>query len=573
MTRRSCLYCSLLMSVMWSASCSDPDPAAPSTSTLDLPSSSAVEMPWFVEAASDRGLQFDHHSGHDGTPQFPEIIGGGVALFDLEGDGDLDVYLVQSGALGTIGEPANANALFRNDGNGRFEDVTAEAGDAGDRGYGMGVAAGDVDRDGYVDLYITNYGPDVLLRNNGDGTFVDVTKVAGLGHPGWGASAAFIDYDLDGLLDLAVTNYVQWTPDKAMSCPGPGGRPDYCAPNAYDAPSPDLIYRNEGNMRFRDVSVETGWRTAFGNGLGIVPLDYDDDGLPDLFVANDQRPNQLWRNLGDGTFKDEADVVGVAIDMHGEAKAGMGVDAADVDDDGDLDLLVVNLAAQSDSFFRNEGDWFVDGTAAAGLASASRPYTRFGMGFHDFDNDSYPDLYMANGRVLRRDVVSGDPYAESNLLLKGLPGGRFEAVEPIGGVQPAIALTSRGAAFGDLDGDGGLDLVVVNRDAPASLLMNVVPERGHWASVDLIDVDGGPAELATLWGVLGTREIRRECRTASSYLSANPHRVHVGFGDEPVLTQVRIEWPGGVVEHFGDILAGQSIRLRQGAGTQSQQEH
>lgn len=571
MLRHSLLCWVVLASALGLAGCDDTPSPPRKAITLKEATPAATSEPWFVESALDRGLHFEHRSGYDGTPQFPEIIGGGVALFDLEGDGDLDVYLVQSGDLESVGLSENANALYRNDGQGRFEDVTAVAGDAGDCGYGMGVAAGDIDGDGDVDLYITNYGPDVLLRNNGDGTMTDITASAGLGHPGWGASAAFLDYDLDGQLDLAVTNYVQWTPDKAMVCPGPGGRPDYCAPNAYNAPAADVLYRNQGDLRFQDVSVESGWRAAFGNGLGIVPLDYDDDGLTDLFVANDQRPNQLWRNLGDGTFEDQADVVGVAIDMHGEAKAGMGVDAADVDDDGDLDLLVVNLAAQSDSFFRNEGDWFVDGTASAGLASASRPYTRFGMGFHDFDNDGYPDLYMANGRVLRRDVASGDPYAETNLLMKGMPGGRFEVVEPSGGVGQELALTSRGAAFGDLDSDGGLDVVVVNRDAAASVLMNVMPARGHWASVDLVDTEGGLVDIATLWGVIGDREVRRECRSAASYLSANPHRLHLGLGNATMMTQVRVEWPGGVIEHFPDIPAGKTTRLRRGDGRQSRQ--
>jgi hypothetical protein len=244
----------------------------------------------------------------------------------------------------------------------------------------------------------------------------------------------------------------------------------------------------------------------------------------------------------------------------------MGVDAADVDDDGDLDLMVVNLAAQSDSFFKNEGGWFIDGTGAAGLGSISRPYTRFGMGFHDFDNDGYLDLYMANGRVLRRDVAKGDPYAEVNLLIRGRPGGTFEAVRPAGGTTQPLVFTSRGAAFGDLDLDGGLDIVVVNRDAPVSLLMNRAPDRGGFVSIDLIDADGGPAELATVRFRLGNRNVRREVRTASSYLSANPHRLHVGLGQFPALVDVRVQWPGGQVERFEDIPAGSRARLGHGQG-------
>lgn len=522
--------------------------------------------PWFVEAASQRGLDFIHQSGHDGKPEFPEIIGSGVAILDMENDGDLDIYVVQSGNLHAIGAKSNANVIYRNDGSGRFTDVTSTAGDAGDCGYGMGVAAGDIDRDGDVDLYVTNFGPDVLLRNNGDGSFTDITEESALGHEGWGASAAFLDWNHDGHLDLAVTNYVDWNPAMHMDCPGPGGRPDYCAPNAFKAPAPDVLYRNNGDGTFVDVSLTAGWRAVFGNGLGIVPLDYDEDGLTDVFIANDQLRNQLWRNQGDGTFVDQSMVCGVAVDGHGEPKAGMGVDAADVDDDGDLDLLVVNLSAQSDSFFRNEGGWFIDGTGAAGLGSFSRPYTRFGMGFHDFNNDGYLDLYMANGRVLRRDVVAGDPYAEVNVLMKGLGKGRFEGVMPPGGLVDSPVYTSRGAAFGDLDGDGGLDVVIINRDAPLSLLMNTLDDRGGFISIDLVDSDGAPAELATVTYQLGDRKIRREVRTASSYLSANPHRLHLGLGDYPAIREVKVHWPNGEMELFGDLESGSSVRLEQGQG-------
>ena len=478
----------------------------------------------------------------------------------------LDIYLIQSGELDGIGRETNANRLYLNDGTGRFTDGTALAGDAGDRGYGMGVAAGDIDRDGDVDLYVTNYGPDVLLQNNGDGSFTDVTEQYGLGHPGWGASASFVDWNHDGHLDLAVTNYVDWSRDLDRICYGPGGRVDYCSPNAFDAPTPDVLYRNNGNGTLSDVSIQSGWNARRGNGLGIVPLDYDSDGLTDLFISNDQTPNRLWRNQGNGTFADHALISGVAVDIHGEPKAGMGVDAADVDDDGDLDLLVVNLAAQSDSLFRNEGGWFVDGTAEAGLGSYSRPFTRFGMGFHDFDNDGYLDLYMANGRVLRRDRPGGDPYAEENVLMRGMGRGHFKGVNPMGGVGPPLERTSRGAAFGDLDGDGGLDIVVINRDAPVSLLMNEVVGRGGVATVELVDADGAPVEFATLRYKLGDRELRREVRTASSYLSANPHRLHIGLGDHDLAREVSVVWPGGLMQHVDDLKMGSHIRLQKKQG-------
>ncbi len=374
----------------------------------DEPTSSGVAqaprgLPWFEEVARERGLEFEHRSGHRERHLFPEIIGGGAALFDMDGDGDLDAYLVQSGSLNDPGPQAGVNRLFANDGSGRFTDATAGSG-ADDPGYGMGVATGDYDDDGDVDLYVTNYGPNVLLRNEGGGRFTNVAADTGVGHPGWGTSAAFIDYDADGDLDLFVTNYVNWSPANEQDCYNTAWQPDYCLPNNYKAPASDVLYRNDGDGGFTDVTAEARLDTAFGNGLGVVCADYDGDGAVDIFVANDSMLNQLWMNRKDGTFADESLLRGCALDEHGMPKAGMGVAAADHDDDGDPDLLVVNLATQTDSFFRNDAGFFTDRTGEVGLGAISRRYTRFGTGLIDFDNDGRLDLYHAKrpGHPVRR---------------------------------------------------------------------------------------------------------------------------------------------------------------------------
>jgi hypothetical protein len=352
-----------------------------------------------------------------------------------ENDGDLDLYLVQSGTLDGAASADSANALYTNDGHAAFTDVSAGSG-ADDRGYGMGVAAGDVDQDGLTDLYVTNVGPNALLCNRGAARFEDVTVAAGVADPTWSTSAAFLDYDADGDLDLYVCNYVDWAAERELECFSPAGRPDYCSPNSYAAPVSDGLYRNEGEGRFSDVSGPAGILAARANGLGVVAGDFDGDGRIDVFVANDQMENQLWHNRGDATFVDVAGATGCAVDQHGVTKAGMGVAAEDVDDDGDLDLLVVNLRAQSDSFYRNQGKYFEDDTAALGLGSATRPFTRFGVGWVDFDDDGWLDVYEANGRVAlvaEREPRADDPYAEPDVVLASAPGGKLRALVPEGG--------------------------------------------------------------------------------------------------------------------------------------------
>jgi len=523
----------------------------------------ASDLPWFEEIAGRAGIDFVHRSGHGDRFFLPEIMGGGAALFDMDGDGDLDLFLVQSGSLFDPSASAG-HQLYRNRGDGTFENVTKESG-INIRGYGMGVAAGDFDNDGHVDLYVTNFGPNVLLKNDGHGHFTDVTAKAGVAGSGWSTSAAFLDYDGDGWLDLFVVRYLDWRRSAEVECFSLTGVPDYCSPRTYDLPTSSTLYHNNRDGTFTDVSERAGVSQAVGNGLGVVTGDFDGDGRIDIFVANDSTPNHLWLNQGNGQFREAALLRGCALDEDGRPKAGMGVHAADVDDDGRLDVLVVNLDGESDSFYRNRGAFFSDETAAVALRTVSRPFTRFGMALLDFNNDGYLDLYEANGRVGRQsELFSDDPYAEPSLLFRGLAGPRFEEVKPRGGTRPALVATSRGAAFGDIDNDGGIDIVVMNRDARPYLLHNVVRARGHWLMFRILDAHGRDALGAELTMSIGSRSIRRDVRAAYSYLSSNDPRVHVGLGNETRVRNVTVRWPDGVRDSFGDVPADQIVTLRPG---------
>ena len=521
---------------------------------------------WFEEVAAARGIRWTHRSGHETRYLLPEIMGGGAALFDMDGDGDLDLYLVQSGSVVKSGVKDPSNRLYRNRGDGTFEDATPGSG-TDVAGYGMGVAAGDYDNDGDTDLFVTNTGPSVLLRNDGAGRFADVTSKAGVAGRGWSTSAAFFDADGDGDLDLFVLRYINWSVGGELQCFSLAGAPDYCSPRNYAAPLSDILYRNNGDGTFTDTSDQAGLHAAFGNGLGVVVTDANQDGRPDVFVANDALPYQLWINRGQGRLQDEALVRGTAVDEDGSAKSGMGVDAKDVDGDGDEDVLVVNLDGESDSFYRNDGQFFSDATATVGLRAVSRPFTRFGTGWIDFDNDGWLDLYQATGRVGQQAERYGDDvYAEPSLLFKGTSSGRFTEVSPRGGTAPTLIASARAAAFGDIDNDGGVDVVVVNRDHAPYLLRNIAPNRGHWLTVRVLEPNGRDSLGAQVTATIGERRVTRTVRAAYSYLASNDPRVHFGLGPSTTATAVSVRWPNGTVESFGDLQADRIVTLRRGEG-------
>ena len=550
------------------------------TETDRAAASADDERAWLFECAAERRLEFVYRSGAAGGLRMPEIMGGGVALVDLERDGDLDVYFVQGGEFGEgaseAGEAAT-NQLFENDGGARFVETTEGSG-AAHRGYGMGAAVGDVDGDGYDDVYVTNFGPDALFRSLGDGSFEDATARVDGGHPGWGASATFFDADRDGALDLYVTTYLNWSERTELPCRNRLGARDYCSPRNYENPARDALYQNVGE-RLHEIGAESGIASLPGTGLGVVAGDFDDDGWCDVFVANDGMPDRLWRNLGASElrFQNVGDEAGCAVDVNGTHKAGMGVVTIDVDGDGDLDLAVCNLNRESDSFYENRGGWFSDRTAIAGLASASKRFTRFGMGWVDFDHDGRIDLFQANGRVQAQAERwrEDDAYAEPNMLWRGRAEGGFASLGPGRGIEPAQIATSRAAAFGDLDGDGACDIVVVNRDGPAALLLNRSPrESGLALLLDVRERGGSTALGARLTirveGAAGA--VHRDVRSGYSYLAANDPRVHVVLPRAAArLLELQVRWSDGALERFeGPALVapkGAVVRVERGKGT------
>jgi enediyne biosynthesis protein E4 len=523
---------------------------------------------WFVDDTDAWGLDFRQSNGADGSLQLPEIMGGGVVLWDYDGDGDLDAFLVNCGT-----GKDEVHRLYRQDEHGRFVDATAGSG-LGVGGRGMGAAVGDIDNDGHPDLYVTAYGPDRLFRNRGDGTFEDITAQAGIDVPGWSASAAFFDYDRDGLLDLYVTQYVANDPLK--KCTNRSGHRDYCSPDAFP-PVSDVLLHNEGGCRFRDVSAAAGLQTVAGAGLGVVCDDFNDDGWPDVYVANDGDPNQLWINLGDGTFRDDAVLLGAAVNADGAPEAGMGVLAADLDQDEDMDLFVTHLDTEKNTLYRNgeHGAGFVDATAVAGLARASTRYTGFGTVAFDVELDGDLDIFVVNGRVQRaaqppagtRLEPPWDAYAEPDLLFLNDGSGRFTQVTEGVDALCAVPRISRGLAMGDVDRDGDVDLLVGNIEDRPRLFRNEAPRRGHWLEVRAVD----PALKRDAIGAritlaCGEKRAVRTIAASVSYLSCSEPVAHFGLGDAERVDSVTVRWPDGTRETMGGTPADRRIELVRGVG-------
>ena len=494
-----------------------------------------------VDEGATRGLTYTYVSG--GTPKYrlPEIMGGGVALVDTDMDGDLDVYFVQSGSLDEQ-SAAHANILFLNDGSGTFAAQDAGAASV-DLGFGMGVAVGDIDNDLRQDLFITQVGKNVLLRNLGDNQFVDASVYAGFRLDAWSTAASFADFDLDGDLDLWVVNYIEWSEAMEPECyQRMLGSRDYCSPSHYNTPAQDRVFRNEGAGRFFDVTGAAGVMGTKGNGLGVVTADLNGDGLIDVFVSNDTTPNHLWLNQGSFRFKEDCAVWNCAFDQHGVARAGMGVVTTDLDDDADQDLVIVNITTEPNFVFQNEVGYFRDVTSRVGLNMFTQRYTRFGLVVDDLNNDGLLDVFEANGAVSRLSKPhNGDQYAEPNSLYAGGTDGKFQLIEHSDAIN-----TSRGAAVGDINNDGLLDIVVVDRDAPVKLMINQTRSPGNWVILDMRDVRERVALGATVSLKVGNRTITRVVQRASSYLSSRDPRLHFGLGAQDVVTDIRIRWLSGV---------------------------
>jgi hypothetical protein len=529
------------------------------------PASSDSELV-LVEVTAEAGIDFVHHTGSTGDFALPRIMGGGAAVFDANGDGRLDLYLIG---------PGTPNVLYLQGPDGRFEDATARSG-LGDAGYGMGCAVGDVDNDGDLDVYVTNWGPDALYRNRGDGTFDEITGAAGVATPGLSASATFLDFDRDGRLDLFVTRYVRFDPERR--CVQDGARRDFCGPAQFPGES-DVLYRNLGDGRFADVSQRAGIRSLEDAGLGVVAADLDDDGWVDLYVANDADPNHLWINQRNGTFVDDALLMGAALNRFGAAEAGMGVVAGDADEDGDLDLFVTHLFEESNTFYQNEGaGGFVDASVERGLAVPSVTYTGFGTALADLDNDSDLDLAIVNGAVKRRPSTLGSradwawaPYAEPNQVLLNRGDGVYVELSAdgdggCGGFCSEIEI-SRGLIAADLDADGDLDLVVTNLEGPTRIYRNETGSERSWVQVRVVDPELKREALgAKVAIVTPSRTLVRHAIPVGAYLTGGEALIHVGLGNEERVERFEVRWPGGELETFGGGPASRLVELRRGEG-------
>ena len=549
--------------------------------------------PMLREVSDELGLDFIHIIGNTGTYFFPEIMIGGGALLDYDQDGDLDIYLVNGnyryvGQEGPTPTPAT-NRLFRQESDGRFVEVTAESG-LDDDEYGMGVAVGDINNDGFPDVYVTNYGPDHLYLNQGDGTFRNITKEAGIENLRWSASACFVDYDRDGWLDLYVTNYVDYFP--SVTCKARDGRPDYCSPSAFEG-TYDVLFHNttkqradgQGLVTFEDVSASSGIARRRGSGLGIAVADVNDDTWPDLFVANDGNANFLWVNAHDGTFRDEAIMQGSAYDSHGRSQANMGIAVDDINGDGKQDFFITHLAGESNAMFMaDETSGFQEASVDRGLGVASFQFTGFGTAFADLEHDGDLDLVLVNGRVTLprskpnypglREVEGMTqfwrPFAEPNLMFLNDGQGHFTPISSPQDDFLSVLGVSRALCAGDIDNDGDVDFLVVNAQGRAELYKNEAEKKGNWLMVRAVEpaFGGRDAYGAVISLKTASRTWQRAVRAAASYCSSHDPRVHFGLGEVADVESIEVLWPDGNRERFPGCRTNQQLTLRHGDGQQ-----
>ena len=518
----------------------------------------------FKDVAEQSGLKFQHYNGMTGKFYLPEIMGSGGAFFDFDNDGDLDVFLVQGNVLEPNTQPQNTTfpwrgaepprgKLFRNDlgkAGLSFTDVTQSSGIVA-TGYGMGAAVGDINNDGLPDLYLTNLGANRMYLNQGRGKFVDVTKESGADDARWSTSASFFDYDRDGWLDLMVVNYADFSVSNNPACFAATTAKDYCTPRVFRAPG-NRLFHNKGNGTFEDVTTSAGVDKEFGHGLGIVTADFNNDGWTDIYVANDGDPNQLWTHQKNGTFVNDALLAGCAVNRNGQAEAGMGIDAGDVDGNGTEDLFVTHLMEETNTLYVNLGQGlFEDRTRESGLAMPGRRFTGFGTSFFDYDNDGWLDLLIVNGAVQLLPQKQPFPLGQPNQLFRNTGKGSFAEVS----IEEFQSLeVSRGAAFGDVDNDGDTDVLVTNNNGPARLFLNQVGNRNHWLGLRLLGKNGRDM-LGTQVGIVSADNniLWRRVRTDGSYLSASDARVLAGLGAATRVKAVRVRWPDGTTEEWKDL--------------------
>ncbi len=537
-----------------------------------LRAGAAVNAVRYVDVAGSAGISFQHDNAASPEKYLIETMGSGCGWIDYDQNGLLDLYLV-NGEYRRPNTSKNAlrSALYRNNGDGTFTDVTIKAGVDAEGLFGMGAAVGDYDNDGCPDLFVLGYGRCILFHNNGNGTFTDVTDRAGVGNlRKWGSSAAWFDYDNDGLLDLVIANYVDWSPEENFWCgdKGPGLR-SYCHPDVYRG-QPPTLYHNNGDGTFSDVSKRSGVGIRPGNGLGVVTFDYDNDGWQDIFITNDQMPNFLFHNNRDGTFREIGYSAGVAVGIDGQFEAGMGTDAADTTGSGRSDLIVTHLDQQLARLYQNVGEgYFEDATFRSKISYATFHLSGFGTRFMDYDNDGARDLFMANGHVLDniQRYHAETTYAEPKLMFRNVGHGIFENVSDQLGPDFLLPRVSRGAAIGDFDNDGDLDIVISNNGQAPQLLRNDGGNANHWFQLLLIGTRSNrDAVGARVKVTAGDLVLYDEKKGGMSYQSAQDPRLHFGLGQHTTVEEVEIKWPSGELTKLTNIKSDQILAIEEGKG-------
>ena len=523
----------------------------------------------FVDVTESAGIEFKHTDGRSGERLFNEFLGSGGGFFDYDGDGDLDIYLVNG--AGQVGKPKDNlphNVLYRNDGDGTFTDVTKVAG-VGSTAYGTGATVGDYGNDGDLDLYVTNFGADQLYQNQGDGTFKDVTAFAGVGNQAWGTSCVFVDIDNDGHLDIYVANYAIYDPKEDKRCDERGVHV-YCGPHAYPAVH-DTFYLSDGDGTFSDVSTKYRPTDLVPmHGLGVTFGDYDGDGDIDLYVANDQDPNFLFQNDGKGKFLEVALISGVCYNDMGKEEAGMGTDFGDYNNDGRLDITVSNYQTETNTLYHNhDSSFFMDNTIPSGIAEVTHGYLGWGIKFFDYDNDGYQDIFVANGHLMDNITVLEKhvSYPQKNLLFRNLGDGTFSnVVSETDGLS--LKKVSRGAAIGDYDNDGDLDILVTNCNQSPDLLQNAVGNRNNWIQVQLDGLKSNRSGFgAKIKVVTGEHVQHREVHSGGSYLSFHDIRAHFGVGKAEQIDLLEVRWPSGQVDKKTDLVVNQRYLVIEGRKT------